>query len=151
MVKEKAAAAAAAAAAGVGGPLGAASGLLAEWGLGRGQRDGAAAAAHAPPVLSPERRIGTDSGGGGGESRCRELGFDKSPPEVTAEGCGEGTAGGSSARGKGGSGVLRARVVELELQKAEAADMYKEKADRCIRLEVQVLSPSVVFRGGDQE
>lgn len=147
-VKEKAAAAAAAAAAGVGGPLGAASGLFAEWGLGRGQRDGsaaAAAAAHVPPVLSPERRNGTGSGGsgsgggGGGECRCRELGFDKSPPEVTAEGSGEGAAGGGFARGKGGSGPLRARVVELELQKAEAADMFKGKADRCIRLEVQVL------------
>ena len=141
-VKATAAAAVAAAAAGVGRPLGAASELFAEWGLGRG-REGAA---QAQPVLSPERRNGTDSGsgsgGGGGEIRHHELGFDKSPPELTAEGSGEGTGGGSSAKGKGGSGSgpLRARVVELELQRAEAADMFKEKADRCIRLEVQVPS-----------
>lgn len=64
-----------------------------------------------------EGRGGEGGGGGGGESESQPVG----------------------GRGREkAAGALRTRVVELELQRAEAADEMRERIDRSIRLEVQV-------------
>ncbi|CAM9979949.1 unnamed protein product [Ectocarpus sp. 8 AP-2014] len=120
---------------GGGSAIASASGVFSEWRLGR-VRGGRA---------SDDDRNGnnavTGSGkpGPAGETMTTE---EQENQKDSADGRrGDGQQG--SSNGGGGAreqvaGALRARVVELELQRAEAADEMREKTDRSIRLEVQV-------------
>ncbi|CBJ29792.1 hypothetical protein Esi_0161_0061 [Ectocarpus siliculosus] len=121
---------------GGGGAIASASGIFSEWRLGR-VRGGRA---------TDDDRNGNNAGTGGGkpgpasETKATE---DQENQKNSADGPGGDGQKGSSNGGGGGAreqaaGALRARVVELELQRAEAADEMREKTDRSIRLEVQV-------------
>ncbi|CAM9691398.1 unnamed protein product [Ectocarpus sp. 4 AP-2014] len=121
---------------GSGGAIASASGIFSEWRLGRVRGCRA----------SDDDRNGNDAGTGSGkpgpasETMTTE---EQEKQKDSAEGPGGNSQKGSSNGGGGGAreqaaGALRARVVELELQRAEAADEMREKTDRSIRLEVQV-------------
>ena len=72
----------------------------------------------------------------GGNSNCETPTDEKLSPESSAE---EASGGGGRGGGnKAPSGALRARVVELELQRAEAGELLKAKVEDSIQLQVQV-------------
>lgn len=101
--------------------------MFAEWGLGRGRGRGGL------PDLSQSGAfswIGRGSGNNARDGRGTPVGYavggSMSPPEAPAEGA------------AGAQGALRARVVELELQRGEAVEALNAKTDQSIRMEVQV-------------
>ncbi|CAM9125927.1 unnamed protein product [Ectocarpus sp. 13 AM-2016] len=115
---------------GGGGAIASASGIFSEWRMGR-VRGGQA--------RDDDRGTGSGKTGPASETMTAEE-QEKRKDSTNGPG-GDGQK--SSSNGGGGAreqaaGALRARVVELELQRAEAADEMREKTDRSIRLEVQV-------------
>ncbi|CAM9511208.1 unnamed protein product [Ectocarpus sp. 12 AP-2014] len=120
---------------GGGGAVASASGIFSEWRMGR-VRGGKA---------RDDDREGNNAGTGSGKTGPASETMTAEEQEKrkdSANGPG-GDGQKSSSNGGGGAreqaaGALRARVVELELQRAEAADEMREKTDRSIRLEVQV-------------
>lgn len=112
--------------------------MFAEWGLGRGRGRGRL------PDLSQSGAfswMGGGSGinardGGGAPGGNAEGGSTSSPPEGPAEGP------------AAAQGALRARVVELELQRGEAVEALNATAEQSIRLEVQVRRPYRFLRMG---
>lgn len=118
---------------GDGGAAGGASGFFAEW---RARR-------------ARGRASSSSETNGGGEKNGEQAGGKAEPAraatkeeEEQAGGRGPGgDAGHLSPKDRGreqAAGALRARVVELELQRAKAEDDMRERMDRSIRLEVQV-------------
>lgn len=95
------------------------------------ERDPAPGAGSTAPDGEASSRGGEDAGGGS-----------PVPPSEAVEVASEASPGEGLARtGSGGvpQGILRARVVELELQRQEALDALKQKAEESLRLEVQVM------------
>ncbi|CAM9643276.1 unnamed protein product [Hapterophycus canaliculatus] len=117
-----------------------ASGIFSEWRLGR--------------VRGGRNEHGSRETGGGEAGSATEAALTKEGQKPEEEGDDEGEeenkgsveglAGGSERAVRKGdrreqaAGALRARVVELELQRAEATELMREKMDRSVRLEVQV-------------
>lgn len=113
-----------------------ASGIFSEWRLGRirGGRndngDGEAGSTAEIPLTQEQKA--------GGKSDHEE---EDEENKMSAESLAQGTGGvmHKDGRRRGeAAGALRARVVELELQRAEATEVMREKMDRSVRLEVQV-------------
>eukprot|EP00903_Cladosiphon_okamuranus_P016189 g14940.t1 len=116
------------------------AGFFAEW---RARRARAARA---------ESRANVEDGGAADDSSDKHAGTCAKAQPASAASGEKDEAEGRGARGDGGgelaapedrgrqqaAGALRARVVELELQRANAEDEMREKMDRSIRLEVQV-------------
>lgn len=114
--------------------------LFSGWGLGMlsmRSRDPAAAAEATAESLAHV----SDGSAGVHRSGTRQGIQDAPPPELTCEdGAGSPRAVGvwSESESRAAHGALRARLVEVELQRQEAEDMLKDKTDRSLRLEVQV-------------
>lgn len=124
--------------AGVSGGQRGVANIFAEWGLGRGRGRGGL------PDLSQSGAFSWMGGGSGNNARDgggapvgnAEGGSTSPPPEGPAEGA------------AAAQGALRARVVELELQRGEAVEALNATAEQSIRLEVQVRRPFRFLRMG---
>lgn len=100
------------------GPLQGVGGLLADWGIPVGGRGHANAR-------------GKSTSGGNSSSEGSGAPEEFSSTTMTEE------ASGGGGWSRSSPGALRARVVELELHRAETEELMKERADQSLRLQVQ--------------